>query len=260
MFKSISNNFGGPEIMFRAAQHDRYVVLNAHFTYDPADAAYLAANELEIRVPDLSMDRSTEAGVIAVCRDSYENPYGGEPVRCHFPIVLRSRIRDRNTLCIEKAAGFDAYGPVQVYIYAMYSTLNTGELTGLSERTSLALSCTPEISLSSAAHACVIGPDWAWLYLGFPYTIGQVREDMEIVLDGFPADAACEEFPIMGIDNQRHHDNGGVHYASLRGGRISVPYATRNSGYSSADRPFAYLALVREPAAQEQEGSESQTI
>ena len=54
MFKSISNNFGGPEIMFRAAQHDRY---------------YLAANELEIKVPDLSMDKSTEAGVIAVCRD-----------------------------------------------------------------------------------------------------------------------------------------------------------------------------------------------
>ena len=99
-----------------------------------------------------------------------------------------------------------------------------------------------------------------WLYLGLPHTIGQVREDMEIVLDGFPADAACEEFPIMGIDNQRHHDNGGVHYASLRSGRISVPYATRNSGYSSADKPFAYLALVREPAAQEQEGSESQTI
>ena len=69
MFKSISNNFGGPEIMFRAAQHDRYAVLNAHFTYDPADTAYLAANELEIKVPDLSMDKSTEAGVIAVCRD-----------------------------------------------------------------------------------------------------------------------------------------------------------------------------------------------
>ena len=260
MFKSISNNFGGPEIMFRAAQHDRYAVLNAHFTYDPADTAYLAANELEIKVPDLSMDKSTEAGVIAVCRDNYENPYGGEPVRYHFPVVLRSRIRDRNTLCIEKAAGFDGYGPVHVYIHAMYSSLNTGELTELSERTPLTLSCTPEISLSSAAHACVIGPDWAWLYLGFPYTIGQVREDMEIVLDGFPADAACEEFPIMGIDNQRHHDNGGIHYASIRSGRISVPYATRNSGYSSADNPFVYLFLVREPAAQEQEGSESQTI
>ena len=259
MLKSISNNFGSPEITFRAAQHDRYVVLNAHFTYDPADAAYIAVQELEIKLPDLSIDKSTEAGIIAVYKDIYESPYG-DTYRYHFPAVLRSRIRDRNTLCIEKAAGFDAYGPVHVYIHATYSSLNTGELTELSERTPLTLSCTPEISLSSAAHACVIGPDWAWLYLGFPYTIGQVREDMEIVLDGFPADAACEEFPIMGIDNQHHHDNGGIHYASIRGGRISVPYATRNSGYSSADTPFVYLFLVREPAVQEQEGSESQTI
>lgn len=259
MLKSISNNFGSPEITFRAAQHDRYVVLNAHFTYDPTDAAYLAARELEIKLPGLTIDKSTEAGIIAVHKDTYESPYG-DTYRYHFPVVLRSRIRDRNTLCIEKVADFDAHGPVQVYIHAMYSTLNIGELTGLSEGTPLALSCTPEISLLSSSHACVIGPDWVWLYLGLPHTIGQVREDMEIVLDGFPADAACEEFPIMGIDNQRHHDNGGVHYASLRSGRISVPYATRNSGYSSADNPFVYLFLVREPAAQEQEGSESQTI
>ena len=54
MLKSISNNFGGPEITFRAAQHDRYVVLNAHFTYDPAGTAYLAAQELEIKLPDLN--------------------------------------------------------------------------------------------------------------------------------------------------------------------------------------------------------------
>lgn len=248
MLKSISNNFGSPEITFRAAQHDRYVVLNAHFTYDPADAAYIAAQELEIKLPDLSIDKSTEAGIIAVHKDIYESP--GDTYRYHFPAVLRSRIRDRNTLCIEKVADFDAHGPVQVYIHAMYSTLNTGELTGLSEGTPLALSCTPELSLLNSSHACVIGPDWVWLYLGLPHTIGQVREDMEIVLDGFPADAACEEFPIMGIDNQRHHDNGGVHYASLRSGRISVPYATRNSGYSSADKPFVYLALVREPAEQ----------
>ena len=182
MLKSISNNFGSPEITFRAAQHDRYVVLNAHFTYDPADAAYIAVQELEIKLPDLSIDKSTEAGIIAVYKDIYESPYG-DTYRYHFPAVLRSRIRDRNTLCIEKAAGLDGYGPVHVYIHAMYSSLNTGELTELSERTPLTLSCTPEISLSSATHACVIGPDWAWLYLGFPYTIGQVREDMEIVLD-----------------------------------------------------------------------------
>lgn len=99
MLKSISNNFGSPEITFRAAQHDRYVVLNAHFTYDPTDAAYLAARELEIKLPGLFIDKSTEAGIIAVHKDIYESPYG-DTYRYHFPAVLRSRIRDRNTLCI----------------------------------------------------------------------------------------------------------------------------------------------------------------
>ena len=38
---------------------------------------------------------------------------------------------------------------------------------------------------------------------------------------------------------------GGVHYASIRDGRMLIPYATRNTGYSSADKPFASLVLVR---------------
>ena len=33
MFKSISNNFGAPEITFRDVQTDRYVILNACFTF-----------------------------------------------------------------------------------------------------------------------------------------------------------------------------------------------------------------------------------
>ena len=33
MFKSISNNFGAPEITFQDVQTDRYVILNACFTF-----------------------------------------------------------------------------------------------------------------------------------------------------------------------------------------------------------------------------------
>ena len=250
MFKSISNNFGAPGITFRDFQTDRYAVLNARFQYDPTNEAYLAASELEIKVPALSLSKSTDAGVFAVYKDERTYQWDDTPSRYHFATVLRSRIRDRNTLCIEKLTDFDAYGPVTVYIYAMYSALNTGESTVPSGRTRLNISTVPEMSTLMFTDACVISDGWVSLNLILPYSISSVKEDMEIVLDGFPADAACEEFPIMGIDNQRHHDNGGVHYASLRGGRISVPYATRNSGYSSADKPFAYLALVREPAAQ----------
>lgn len=57
MFKFISNNFSAPEITFVDYQTDRYVILNTRFTYDPADEACIAAYELEIKVPGLSLSR-----------------------------------------------------------------------------------------------------------------------------------------------------------------------------------------------------------
>ena len=69
MFTSTGNNFGAGSIQFKDYQAENYVVLNAKFTYDPTDAAYLAADVLEIYVPDLAIDRSAVAGVIMRFRD-----------------------------------------------------------------------------------------------------------------------------------------------------------------------------------------------
>lgn len=245
MFKSISSNFGAPEITFRDFQTDRYAVLNARFSYDPANEAYLAASELEIRVPDLSLSKSADAGVFAVYRDERTYQRDDTPSRYHFATVLRSRIRDRNTLCIEKLNDFDAYGPITVYIYAMYSALNTGENTILSERTTLKISTAPEMSTALFTSACVVSDGWVSFNLILPYSISSVKEDLEIVMDGFPTDAVCGELPVIGVNNQLHPELGGVHYASIRDGRMIIPYATRNTGYSSADKPFASLVLVR---------------
>ena len=231
MFKSISNNFGTHEITFRDFQTGRYVVLNARFQYDPTNEAYLAASELEIKVPALSLSKSTDAGVFAVYKDERTYQWDDTPSRYHFATVLRSRIRDRNTLCIEKLTDFDA--------------LNTGESTVLSERTTLRISTVPEMSTALFTSACVVTPDWTSLNLILPYSISSIKEDLEIVMDGFPADAVCEELPVIGVSNQFHQELGGVHYASIRDGRMLMPYTTRNTGYSSADSPFASLVLVR---------------
>ena len=245
MFKSISNNFGAPEITFQDYQTDRCIVLNARFQYDPTNEDYLAASELEIKVPDLLLSKSTDAGVFAVFRDERKYQWDDTLSRYHFATVLRSRIRDRSTLCIEKLTDFDAYGPVTIYIYAMYSALNTGENTLLSERTRLNISTVPEMSVLMFTDACVISDGWVSLNLILPYSISSVKEDLEIVMDGFPTDAVCGELPVIGVSNQLHPELGGVHYASIRDGRMLIPYATRNTGYSSADKPFASLVLVR---------------
>ena len=246
MFKSISNNFGAPEITFRDFQTDRYIVLNARFSYDPANEAYLAASELEIKVPGLTLSKSTDAGVLADYRDERTYQWSDTPSRYHIATVLRSRIRDRNTLCIEKLTDFDGYGPVTVYIHAMYSALNTGQNTVLSERTRLNISSVPEMSTALFNSACVVSDGWVSLNMMLPYDISSADGDIEIVMDGFPTDAVCGELPIIGVSNQVHQELGGVHYASIRDGRMFIPAATKNTGYSSSDDPFVSLVLVRD--------------
>jgi hypothetical protein len=71
MFTSTGNNFGAGTIQFKDYQAENYVVLNAKFSYDPTNAAYQAADVLEIYVPDLSINRSAVAGVILTFQDRY---------------------------------------------------------------------------------------------------------------------------------------------------------------------------------------------
>lgn len=248
MFKSISNNFGVPQITFRDFQTDRYIVLNARFTLDPSNEAYIAAQALEITVPDLTLDKSTEAGVFAVYRDEEAYPWDSTPSRYHFATILRSRITGRNTLSIEKLTDFDEYGPATIYIYAMYSALNTGLDTVLYKTAALKVTAEPQLSNPSFTSSCVITSDWVSLNMVMPYCISQVDTDLTLTMEGFPHDVSCDEFPVIGVRNQLHYDTGGVHYASLAAGRILIPYATRNAGYSSADEPFVSLVLVRDNA------------
>lgn len=249
MFNSISNNFGAPEISFRDYQDDRLVVLNAYFSFDPANEAYRNASVLEVKVPDLTLSKSTEAGVFAVYKDERTFDWSEKIFRYHFATVLRSWISDRNTLCIEKLTDFDDYGPVKVYIYAMYSVLNTGELAYISKTTQLSVSYNPSVSGSTYHRFFIINQDLAFLYMTLPNYISDVDSDLEITLEGFPVDFTCGEFPILGVNNQYHYDMGGVHYASIRDGKILIPYETRDAGYSSADKPFIYLAIVRESSS-----------
>ena len=123
-FNSTGNNFGAGRIAFKSHQEENFVVLNAKFKYDPTNAAYQAADVLEIYVPDLSIDRSAIAGVImrfSDVRDSYGYTWdnsGGT--------VLKSWVKDKNTLCIEKFPNFDEKGEITIYILALYTMLARG--------------------------------------------------------------------------------------------------------------------------------------
>lgn len=244
MFNSISNNFGAPTISFKDYQSDKYIVLNAHFAYDPNNEAYKQASVLEIKVPDLNLAKSMEAGVFAVYKDS--RIYSSKTYLYNFATVLRSWIRDRNTLCIEKLTNFDNYGPIDIYIFAMYAGLNTGEQMTLSTTTALTVVPKPFASYTTT-QACVVTDNWVFVHVQFGSSYNDPFVDRVMMLAGLPEDVSCDEFPLIGGSNQYHYDIAGVSLANIHDTILTVPPETKNAGSSSADAPFFFLYLVRDP-------------
>lgn len=100
MFNSTGNNFGSGVIQFKDVRESNYIVLNAKFTCSPQSAEYQSAEVLEIYVPGLNINRSIEAGVIARYKQR-RSPSGYDCI-WDGGTVLKSWLKDANTLCIEK--------------------------------------------------------------------------------------------------------------------------------------------------------------
>ena len=110
MFKSTGNNFGGPQITFKDYQSEHEIVLNAVFDYDSTNEAYRKARQLEIYVPDLKFSKSAVAGCFFAA--TYEDGDIGTTVR--------TWIKNRNTIVIEKLTTWDNYTNHRIYICTMY--------------------------------------------------------------------------------------------------------------------------------------------
>lgn len=100
MFNSTGNNFGAGQISFKDYQAENYVVLNAKLTFDPTNADYQACDQLEIYVPDLTIDRSAVGGVFIRFVEDYHYSLGNSVY--DGGTVLKSWIKDKNTIVIEK--------------------------------------------------------------------------------------------------------------------------------------------------------------
>jgi hypothetical protein len=118
MFNSISNNFGAGTIQFKDYQTENYVVLNAKFTYNTTSPEYQAADVLEIKVPDLMLSRSADTGVFTRFIDRRQ--YSSYTMNYDGGTVIRSWIKDKNTICLEKFAPLERAEEITVYIQAMY--------------------------------------------------------------------------------------------------------------------------------------------
>ena len=113
------NNFGCSAIEIKDYQSEKVVVLNSKFTIDPKNEAYKNASVLEIYVPDLSLDKSSDSSCFMRSAQlmwpdqSYRKTYG-------VGTVLRTWIKDKNTICIEKLPIYDEQDQVDIVLATLY--------------------------------------------------------------------------------------------------------------------------------------------
>lgn len=245
MFYSVGNNFGAGPIKFKEARGSNYIVLNATFKFDSRNAQYAAADVLEIRVPDLNIGRSTETGVIMYFPDSIE--WYGTLYVLDSGVFVKSWIKDKNTICIEKLSYFDNKEEVTVFIQAMYSQLGQGSNTVLVTRQQLVdVADPPMVYFDSTDSIIVVQEKWAFVHLLFDRVhYDHTRDDWTATFENMPADIKTV-LPLL----FRAYWNGdfftGCARPTVENQVWSLPFAGRGNDLNNSEGdPFSYAFIVR---------------
>ena len=243
LFTSTGNNFGAGAISFKSHQEANFVVLNAKFTYDPENAAYQAADVLEIYLPALSIDRSAIAGVIMRFRDvhtgynyTWDNSGG---------TVLKSWVKDKNTLCIEKLTNFDDKGEITIYILTLYTMLGRGGNPIRGTQVRLRPTSDGSYIYWGSDTFFVEFEHWVFLHMEFSSCSYAYRsQPWECQLPNFPTDIAAD-VPFCGGGNQYNPSVDGISEAHIEDGVLTCQ--ERTAGFEDTGHdPFIFAFLVRD--------------
>lgn len=238
MIVSRENNFGAGQILFQAYQASNYVVLNAKFTVDPTTEAYQAAEVLEIKVPALSIDRSTVTPVFLAFHDRRES--FGSLSSHDSSTILRSWIKDENTICIEKFDAFDQNGTLYFYIATLYPQLNQGIKVTKSINEGLeATEDSPNFSFGSSP-ALIVNEHWVFLKAEIKRTgSGSSGSHWSLGIKKLPNDISCF-VPAFGNKSQYHYECIGFSEFIIKDGRVHS-----NVRMSQGPSTIIYAFLVR---------------
>ena len=243
IFNSTGNNFGAGQIVFKSHQEENFVVLNAKVAYAPTNAAYQAADVLEIYVPDLSIERSAVAGVILTFHDRYV--YTSYTWNNDRGTAIKSWIKDKNTICLEKFTNFDDKGEITIYIQALYTALARGSNTVKGTRTGINMAQENRYLYWSSETFCVIFEHWVFLHMQFSSCSYSYRnQPWEAQMENFPVDVNAD-IPFLGGSNQYNPSVNGFSLAHVENGVFTCE--ERMNGFDSTGYdPFIFAFLVRD--------------
>lgn len=246
MFSSTGNNFGADEVLFKDAQEDGYIVLNAKFTYDPTDEAYKAASVLEIYVPDLAIERSTETPVAVTF--THREVKGSETGIYDGGTFAKSWIKDRNTICIEKIAQLEETGVVTVYIQSLYCQLARPSAARAVVLNSVAATSEGDTFSFDSSYSFSFITE-RWVFAHFCPRTGSGSDsgkDWEGMLSNIPDDIAAE-IPLFGQRNPLYPVFGLMFRSCIEEGWWTMEAADKEDAYFKySSMPFAYAFLVRD--------------
>ena len=238
MLISTGNNFGAGTIKLQAYQADNYAVLNTRFVVDTSSEAYQAAEVLEIYVPTMRIDRSAYTPVFVAFHD--RRGFYGSSLFYDSSTIVRSWIKNQNTICVEKQPAFDEFGTLYFYIATLYPQLNQGIITPKSTKISVVPSAdAPYITVANDSFM-VVTDHWVFLKAGFscnqePYANGTWCFGIQ----GLPNDVSMH-LPLFGGSAQYHYDMTGFTQMQVKNGRF-----LSNARMTQGTNPTLFAFLVR---------------
>lgn len=240
MFISTGNNFGGPEITFKDYQNEHEIVLNAIFDYDSTNEAYKNATQLEIYVPDLSLGKSAVAGCYFAATAS-SGPIG---------TVIKTWIKDRNTIVIEKLTAWDNLQNHRIYICTMYGLRGfRGIDFELHKFSTLILRQSTTIgSGSTSDNNYFITPNWMFLC----FSLGKLDWDAPgkscflSSLKGFPEDVDIT-LPFVNALHDYNLPGMNITPVHMKDGQIFIPDIPKKMGHGTSWESMFYAFIVLDP-------------
>lgn len=234
MITSIKNNFGAEEITLKDYQSANLTILNGQITIDTTNPDYLSAETLEIIFPAFIMKKSAETAVYLTASTS--------PVS--YGTVLRSWMKEGNTLCIEKLSHWDHCGEVTITIASAYMTLGQRATLNKDGAVSISLQDAPA-TVNTERRMAVVKDKWCFLLITFTkFYYSQDDTPFSFKIDGLPENINIT-FPLIlhkGLVDTNGHP---MAHCTLNGSSFTchgLPDACNNSN----EGHFIHLFIVRD--------------
>ena len=180
---STGNNFGAEPVEFKVVLNENYVILNGRLLFDRNTEEYKSVDVLEIYVPDLSMKRSMETAVFMNYTSKQYDRNG---------TIVRSWIKDKNTICLEKVEVNAAYTDFEFVFFCAYLPKGQRETFIVDGEIDLQIENLPK-NMYCEHYCAYVCDSWALICLGIE-NIGAVDFGTQFTLDlvNFPKDISAE--------------------------------------------------------------------